>query len=416
MTPRSKAQQDDLQTQARSVREFYEANPYPRPEESLDRYRDIWKDASRLRGEFHLCWPTRRYRDDRTILVAGCGTSQAAKYALHWPKAKVVGIDVSARSIDETEKLKRQYGLNNLDLFQTSIERVGEIGGGFDQIVCTGVLHHLPDPDAGLRALRDALDPEGALHLMVYAPYGRAGVYMMQEYCRRLGLSATHSAVRDLATSLAALPPDHPLVPLLRDAPDFRSYAGVADALLNPQDRSYSAPQLFEFIRAAGLQFGRWLRQAPYSPQCGSAAATAHARLLRDLPEAEQYAAMELFRGAMVRHSAILFRDDLSGKAQPIHFDNDGWRDYIPIRMHDTVCIEEDLPVGAVAVLINRHHQFADLSLTIDAKEKEMFDAIDGVRSAGAIAGRGQHSDVARSLFGRLWRYDQVVFAAPRPV
>ena len=416
MTLWTKALQDDFEAQSHSVREFYEANPYPRPEDSLDRYRDLWKDPSRLRGEFHLCWPTRSYGDDRTILVAGCGTSQAAKYALHWPKAKVVGIDVSARSIEETEKLKRRYGLENLDLFRTSVERVGEIGGGFDQIVCTGVLHHLPVPDAGLRALRDALAPEGAMHLMVYAPYGRAGVYMMQDYCRRIGISTAPSAVRDLATTLAALPPDHPLVPLLRDAPDFRSYAGVADALLNPQDRSYSAPQLFEFIRSAGLQFGRWLRQAPYSPECGSPATTAHAQLLRGLPEAEQYAAMELFRGAMVRHSAILFRDDLPGKAQPIHFDDDGWRDYIPIRIHDTVCIEEGLTAGAAAVLINRHHQFADLSLPLDAQEKEMFDAIDGVRSAGEIARRGHHAEVARSLFERLWRYDQVVFEAPLSV
>lgn len=33
-----------------------------------------------------------------------------------------------------------------------------------------GVLHHLPDPDAGLRALRDVLEVSGALQLMVYAP------------------------------------------------------------------------------------------------------------------------------------------------------------------------------------------------------------------------------------------------------
>jgi len=32
--------------------------------------------------------------------------------------------------------------------------------------------------------------------------------------------------------SLRALPPDHPLLPLLRNAPDFRDEAGLADALL----------------------------------------------------------------------------------------------------------------------------------------------------------------------------------------
>ena len=29
------------------------------------------------------------------------------------------------------------------------------------------------------------------MHLMVYAPYGRTGVYMLQDFCRRLGIRAT---------------------------------------------------------------------------------------------------------------------------------------------------------------------------------------------------------------------------------
>ena len=73
-----------------------------------------------------------------------------------------------------------------------------ELGRTFDQVVCTGVLHHLPDPDLGLRALRDVLRPQGAMHLMVYALYGRAGIYMMQEYCRLLGISSSDTDLRDL--------------------------------------------------------------------------------------------------------------------------------------------------------------------------------------------------------------------------
>ena len=133
------------------------------------------------RVDAHLFWPTEPYREDRSVLVAGCGTSQAAKYALRWPHAKVTGIDVSATSIQRTEKLKRKYRLDNLEVRQIAVERAGELGRRFDQVVSTGVLHHLPDPDAGLRSLRDVLEPGGAMHLMVYAPYGRAGVYMLQD-------------------------------------------------------------------------------------------------------------------------------------------------------------------------------------------------------------------------------------------
>jgi len=66
--------------------------------------------------------------------------------------------------------LKRRYALDNLEVRQLPLERAAELGETFEHVVSTGVLHHLPDPDAGLRALHGVLAPNGALHLMVYAP------------------------------------------------------------------------------------------------------------------------------------------------------------------------------------------------------------------------------------------------------
>src|SRR5262249_10827440 len=155
------------------------------------------------------------YREDHSILVAGCGTSQAARYALRWPGARVTGIDFSATSVGCTEELKRKYNLSTLRVHQLPIDRVQELERSFDHIVCTGVLHHLADPDAGLRAVRSVLKPDGAMHLMLYAPYGRTGVYMLQDFCRRLGIRATDTDIQDLIAALRALPPGHPLEPLL---------------------------------------------------------------------------------------------------------------------------------------------------------------------------------------------------------
>ncbi len=234
---------DDLPSAnvASLVSAFYERHPYPPPLDDLQGYRERWDDRRR-RADAHLFWPSEPYRDDRSILVAGCGTTQAAKYALRWPNARVTGIDISASSIAFTQKLKQTYRLENLQVRQLPVERAAELGEAFDHVVCTGVLHHLADPDAGLRALREVLSPTGALHLMVYAPYGRAGVYLLQDYCRRLGIRPTASEIGDLVASLASLPPDHPLAPLLRSSPDFREPAGMADALLHPQDRVLFGP------------------------------------------------------------------------------------------------------------------------------------------------------------------------------
>ncbi len=193
--------------------------------------------------------------------------------------------------------------------------------------------------------------------------------------------------IRDLIAALEALPAAHPLARLLRDAPDFRQEAALADALLHPQDRAYSVPQLFDFINGAGLTFGRWVKQAPYSPLCGVMARLPQASRIAALPPAEQYAAAELFRGTMASHSVIAYRDDRPGGSQQISFSGDAWLDYVPVRLPDTLCVQERLPPGAAAVLINRGHTFHDIYLPIDAQEKSVFDAIDGERSIGEIVG-----------------------------
>src|SRR5262249_16328027 len=154
------------------------------------------------------------------ILVAGCGTWQAAKYALTRPDARVTGVDVSRTSIDHTNTLKAKYALANLEVRQLAVEDVRALGREFDLIVCTGRLHQLADPDAALGVLRSALKPDGAMSLMVSAPYGRAGVYMIQEYCRRLGVGTSESEMDALVATLGAMSADHPLVALLRGSRD----------------------------------------------------------------------------------------------------------------------------------------------------------------------------------------------------
>jgi SAM-dependent methyltransferase len=393
---------------AAQVGGFYESHPYPPPGDDLDAYRKNWDDRRR-RADSHLFWPAQPYRDDRSVLVAGCGTTQAAHYAVRWPRARIVAIDVSAKSIAYTEELKRKHGLDNLELRQLAVERAAELGETFDHVVCTGVLHHLPDPDAGLRALSDVLARSGAMHLMVYAPYGRAGVYMLQDYCRRLGIGWSDSEIRDLAASLKALPPDHPLAPLLQKSPDFASKAGLADALLHPQDRSYSVPQVMEFLRRADLIFGRWVRQAPYLPYCGAIASTPHQSKLVELEPEAQFAAIELFRGTMVRHAFVAYRSDRP-QPNPISFDGDAWLEYVPIRLPDTLAVRDRLPAGATAVLINRSHTFTDLYLPIDARQEHLLDAIDGQRTVAQISGERRDRNLAGDFFQQLWRWDQVVF------
>jgi len=392
------------------IREFYTSHPYPPPVENLDRAREMWQNENVPRSEFHLLWPNKQYRTDLDVLVAGCGTFQSAKYALCHPGARVVGMDVSTTSLEHTERLKQKYSLTNLETRQVEIEHAGQLDQRFDLIMCTGVLHHLADPDAGLRALRSVLKPDGAMYLMVYAPYGRTGVYMIQDYCRRLGIGVSPQEINDLIAVLRVLPPHHPLLASQGGSRDFMNGDALADALLNPRDRSYSVPELFEFVERNDLALTRWYWQAPYLPHCGAISNTPHAARLAALPEREQFVQMELWRGLMANHSFVVHPDNTNDDVQ-VRFDEDRYLGYVPIRLPWTICVQERLPPGAAGALLNQTHLFNDLYLIIDPLEKQIFDAVDGHRSiAEIVAGVKDARPRARSFFEQLWWYDQVVF------
>jgi SAM-dependent methyltransferase len=395
------------------VQSFYDRYPYPPPIDDLDPHQRRWQDRQRRRADFHLFRPASKYHEDYAILIAGCGTSQAAKYAIRWPSAQVTGIDFSATSLHHTLALKRKYGLDNLQLHELPLERVAELGMCFDRVVCTGVLHHLPDPDAGLRALRSVLNPKGAMHLMVYAPYGRSGIYLLQEFCRRIGFRPPEGEIRDLLVALTALPPGHPLVRLLHESPDFQSESALADALLHPQDRAYSVPQLFEFLRANRLSFGRWVRQAPYSLQLGVMSRIPRTMLMAPRSPEDEYAAAELFRGTMLRHSAVVYRDDHPCIPR-IDFVGDQWLGYVPIRMADTIRVKEQLPPGIAAILINRAHSYPDICLPVRPHEMRLLEAIDGEQTIGEMPWQRDDIDAVRSFFSRMWCHDQIVIDASR--
>src|SRR3954447_14332903 len=177
----------DLQLQAQ-----YEAYPYPKRDPKDEAKRLIIGSPSHLREIDH--WVFGAARPSSTplrALVAGGGTGDGAiMLAQHLARedrpGRVTYLDRSAAAHQVARARARARGLE-LDWVSLSLlELPGSGLGPFDYIDCCGVLHHLPDPAAGVRALLSVLAPGGGLGLMVYAPHGRTGVYMLQDALRLL--------------------------------------------------------------------------------------------------------------------------------------------------------------------------------------------------------------------------------------
>ena len=56
--------------------------------------------------------------------------------------------------------------------------------------------------------------------------------------------------------------------------------------------------------------------------------------------------------------TAWLFTETIALSSQQVTFAGDAWLGYVPLRMPDTVCVQERLPPGAAGVLINQTHAY----------------------------------------------------------
>ena len=235
----------------------YERWRYPRPIQDLEAWvagNWEWFDPSHAH---RILWPDREYPPDLDILIAGCGTNQAAVFAYTNPAARVVAVDISQPSLDHQQYLKDKYGLFNLELHLLPIEELPTLGLDFDLIVSTGVLHHLKDPVAGMEALKDCLRPDGAIGVMLYTKYGRIGVEVLESVFRDMGLGPDEASVEIVKEMISVLSPDHPVQRYLTIAPDLQASSDAArvDTFLHGRQRSYSIDECINLVNPAGLVF-----------------------------------------------------------------------------------------------------------------------------------------------------------------
>ena len=171
--------------------------------------------------------------------------------------AKVLAVDISQPSLDHQQYLKDKHGLDNLELRLLPVEELPTLGLDFDLVVSTGVLHHLADPQAGMSALAACVRPQGVVAVMVYAKYGRTGVYLLQSLFRDLGLRQDEASIQIVREALASLGAGHLVLPYLQLARDLQHDAGLVDTFLHGRDRAYSVDDCMDLVRSAGLNIFR---------------------------------------------------------------------------------------------------------------------------------------------------------------
>ena len=206
------------------------------------------------------------------ILDAGCGTGVSTDYLCHLnPGAEILAVDISAGALDVArERLRRSGGsdqVRSLRQEQRSLLDLQE-EGCFDYINSVGVLHHLRDPLAGLKALGQRLAPEGLLHLFLYADAGRWEIHRTQQALELLEAGTGADGLRLGRELLSDLPETNRLrrTHEQRWALDTQADANFADMYLHPQETSYDLEGLMALIKSSGLYFAGFSNPSVWNP------------------------------------------------------------------------------------------------------------------------------------------------------
>ena len=223
---------------SRKVKAQYEQNPYP-----------CWHRTGK--PAYTISQKDKSHLD---ILIAGCGTgSHPIRVALQRPKDSVLAVDLSLSSLAYAKRKANELGIANIKFAQADILKLADLNSQFDTIECGGVLHHMEDPEAGLRALLKILKPDGSLKLGLYSELARQIVVKVRDI---YNIQQAHLSIEDIRAFRSDLKLQHPeLHKVLSKKYDFYASSSVRDLLLHVQEHRFTIPQIKALLDKYGLQF-----------------------------------------------------------------------------------------------------------------------------------------------------------------
>jgi len=380
----------------------YTRYPYPEPGEDLPAWLQSFNYDAYDPGIYAaLFWPEGRPKGDLNILVAGCGSMQAAVIAYKSPECRVTGIDFSPTSIAHEERLRDRHKLKNLALETMNLIDAPNLGQRFDLIICSGVVHHLPDPGQGVRALASVLEgSHGALVMMLYGRLGRIGIYPLQDAFRRLKVPQSPEGVQTVRSIVKRLPPYHPGRRYFEYSPEMDSDSAIVDTFLHPQDMAFQVHEVLELIEANGLRFQSWLDTGLYNS--GYDHVTAH------VSDRDRWSIVESLAWNITTHHFLACKPERDRRSE-IAFVGDAWLAYVPQRRPT---------IQASAFEANKFGRDG-VEFSLSPMEAVLFVEANGRRTAADILRHkalaslsiDKRKEFAREFYGRMWRLGHMFFS-----
>ena len=235
------------------VKKQYEKHPYPRwrytYKKSPLNFLDILNNKVKLnkienRNKFY----------NPNVLVAGCGTGQHILIVCNYHNAKILGVDLSLKSLSFAKRQTNELEIDNVEYLQADILQLNKLEKKFDIIEASGVIHHMKDPLEGLKILVDLLEPHGFLKLGLYSEIARKHIIEARSFVKKNKFKNTIEDIRQCREEIFNLRKND-LIQKITKLKDFYSISTVRDLIFHVKEHRFTLPQISKILHDFKLIF-----------------------------------------------------------------------------------------------------------------------------------------------------------------
>ena len=256
------------------IRDMYTSYPYPKRDHT---YIQNLLDTTDKDDKFFFSYARalelvtgNRTRHGLRVLNAGCGTGENFIFqAIMEPEIDFLLLDVTPSSVRKVQEYIDYFELDNVRVMEGDLMELDRFLGAeydhcFDFIISTGVLHHLPSPETGLKSLKNKLKPDGIMYLMLYGRQGRSEINLMQHLLNtlepdRAAFDERITIMKEVIEYLQGSNEQH----RLKTSPSMVNYLAthnykveeLVDAFLHINENAYEVKDIFEFLATADMKF-----------------------------------------------------------------------------------------------------------------------------------------------------------------
>lgn len=195
----------------------------------------------------------------KVILDAGCGSGyKSLTLAEANPGAKVVGIDLSEKSVEIARERLKLHGFKDAEFYVMPIEGIGTLGYEFDYINCDEVLYLVSDIVETLTLFKSVLKHDGIIRSNLHSKIQRSHYFRAQRIWKKLGLM--DSAPQDTEYNLVRETMQNIKSGVFLKELAWKTNQGNSNEYLAMNhlfvgDKGFEIPEMFDFFRQSGLEF-----------------------------------------------------------------------------------------------------------------------------------------------------------------